>query len=862
MLKAPESKDLVGATPQTLAPLPWYDPAKVAWVEIPDVKNKVISRYAYWVEDLQGKVNAQIAGNADGTAGLHKRQAYPSPASKPLAKNEPPLNVIAMHVMDPKSGDLPVGDITQKVINGRPAMISPDSILGATAFASPLKRTPQTGLLEDPLAASLERSVSPAIRSYREQPVVPYALGIASDAAGKPKLNLNKLLSSSRTSAINDFADWVNKGLPKFDERKGGFPDNYVNTLAANAFDYVDIDNNPTIQAGSHRGIDVFPMLSEIALKVEYLGYTVSGRRLLLNWRLKLFGEFWNMTNKAVSGNASLSYEVALNHTPIGSGTTGIPFDSMALLQDTTKSKHDLKLRNGRFFGPDVRVELQPDEYRYYQFADVQCSIDVGPNNVDYKTKFLLEEKASDARGVSVLWDGVETERTNKIVRDLGDPDSRYMEFTILYPKTVGKAGIPGAGYGPYGDFTNNMGDPRMSTYFRIKRLSENSLQNLSPNRRNIRRKTIYDSDGSTKPRHYGRVLPSEWPDGGQNSPIGTFPVPSDSSFAVEPTSSTYGKPASSLANAPTRISNEGRFYSAVELGNIYDPVMWLPTYADRKGASGSGAKDTNTLLGLPIGATAMMPTSRYAWPDATFGSAASADYGGGNTLRLGRPEHEKFDVPGKHAAHLLDLFYAGDADAPAGLGADAVTVNINGNININTAEKDAIRAMAAGMLKQDTELRKVTDWAHDVTSGRYSPKSVSLEAGSPTREKAADRLAEGIIRSRPFASMKELAAAKDADDQPVFGNKMLYPDAEKLQWTDAAAEEIFARVHDASTLRSRNFRVWAIGQSISKNGSTVEVLAETRKVFTVFIDPGERKTDGAIDPLKVKPRITYEKDF
>jgi hypothetical protein len=864
-LEAPKASDLVGGDTKEMTTLPWYDPAKVAWIEVPDVTGKVVSRYAYWVEDLQSKVNAKVAGNVAGIAGVHARGVYPAPGSKPLDTKSPTLGVIAVHVIDPKSGDIPDGDLTRKVIDGRPAMISPDSVLGATALSAPLPRSKETGLLEDPLAAALERSVSPVVQAYREQPVVPYAAGISKDVAGKPKLNLNQLL---RTRAVGEFSDWVNKALPDFDKRKGGFPEDYLQTLAANAFDYADTDNDPTVAAGAYRGLDGNPMLSEIVVKLEYLGPRGVNGRLILDWRVKVFGEFWNMTNQPVSGKASLSYEVALNHEAIGEGTTGIPFDDDSMLRDPAKSTHNLTFRNGHFFGPVVPVILAPDEYKFYQFAEVRCSIDAAPNNVNYKTKFTLIEKPY-ARGLSVLWNGVETERIDKIVRDLGPVGSGEMTFTILTPKKVGKAAIPGGSYGPYPDFTNNMGDPRMARYLKNVPLSENSLKNLSPNRRNVRRSTIYNSDSAEKRLHYGRVLPSEWPDGGHNSAIGTFFQPTTIDLEIEPTATTYqNAPAAITANAPMRLTNAGRFHSAAELGNVYDPVMWTPAYVDLPGKPGSGESDT-TALNLPYEkGKASMPSARNSWPEVTAASAPSTDHGGGNTLRIGRPEHQRFDAPGWSAASLLDLFHAGDADSPAGEGAESETVSIDGQINVNTAEKDALRAMAAGMLRQDPELRRVSSWAHDVASGKLNPTTVKLDLGSPTLTKAADRIAEGIIRSRPFASMRDLSLAKveaqiaGDPDLPVFGNKAMYSQGEKIQWSDAAAEEIFARVHDAATLRSRNFRVWVIGQAVSKSGDSVQVLAESRRAFTLFADPGERKSDGSIDPAKCKPRVIYENDF
>ncbi|MEI7928830.1 MAG: hypothetical protein WCH40_09790, partial [Verrucomicrobiales bacterium] len=89
--------------------------------------------------------------------------------------------------------------------------------------------------------------------------------------------------------------------------------------------------------------------------------------------------------------------------------------------------------------------------------------------------------------------------------------------------------------------------------------------------------------------------------------------------------------------------------------------------------------------------------------------------------------------------------------------------------------------------------------------------------------------------------------------------------DANKIQWSDAAAEEVFDRLFEASTVRSRNFRVWVIGQALaptSTSNTSPEVLAEVRKNFTLFANPGERLSNGTIDPAKFKISILHENDF
>ena len=54
-----------------------------------------------------------------------------------------------------------------------------------------------------------------------------------------------------------------------------------------------------------------------------------------------------------------------------------------------------------------------------------------------------------------------------------------------------------------------------------------------------------------------------------------------------------------------------------------------------------------------------------------------------------------------------------------------------------------------------------------------------------------------------------------------------------------------------------------ALAPSLSrKKNADPEVLAESRKVFTVFADPGQRTSSGAINPKNVRLTLLHENDF
>lgn len=843
---------------------PWLDKPRVEWIPVTDSKGALVARYAYWVEDLQGKIDATTAGNDDGEGGLHTRNVWPFPAPginpEPPSTEEPKLDRVALHALDPailaatEDGD---GKLLAKVREGRPLMLSPDSMVAAVGTQAPLARD-ENGLLEDPLAAALEKSASPVIQHYDELATVPFAAGISADAAGEPKLNLNALLAKPRASAIDEFANWIDDALPNFVDRKGGFPDDYLKTLAANAFDYVDTDNDPTVVEGSYRGLDGYPLVSEFLMTFRWDDVVREDGRLLVIMEVSTFIELWNMTDQPVQGQGQVTLETKFDF-PIGANP-GISFEEQS--NDPEVASPVTVQEDGYYWHPAFEVNLRPNEFRVYT-SKIRFRIDAGSASGFVESPIQFNSSQPDGEsGCRFRWNGVMVDQSRGNTWKTG--------ATVYYPaqpRQVTRATIPGHGYAltpaNQGPFQNNMGDPRMSFYLGSRQASNLYPNNYSPNRRTIRWGSIYSGDSAAKRRHYGRVLPAEWPDGGHN-----FPYGSNSFYTTEaqisPNDPRFfnGLPTPVLEQAPMRLSNRGRFFSATELGRTYDPVMWTPAYGDLPGSPGSGTTDTAT---LNASSTPTLPTTRSSWPDVELASSVSNTYGGGNTLRIGRFEHGRFERPGLHAAHLLDLFHAGEATATDDALREGDTVRIAGHVNLNTADRDALRALAAGFLKQDPILSQTTSNSHQTTSLMAMP-TAPLRLGAPARTRIADRIAEGILESRPFASAADIASARDRDNRPVFGNREMYPQNNRIQWTDSAAEEVFARVYDASTLRSRNFRIWVIGQALAPvpAGSSAEpqVLSESKKAFTVFADPGERDADGRIDPANYRPRVIHENDF
>jgi len=384
--------------------------------------------------------------------------------------------------------------------------------------------------------------------------------------------------------------------------------------------------------------------------------------------------------------------------------------------------------------------------------------------------------------------------------------------------------------------------------------LEENAYpSNASPNRRSIRIDT-YEDDEVEKPKLYARTLPSEWPDGGHDSLVGDWTKYGKDD--VEPTHPKYNFPYDTNAkySAIQRISNRGYYMSPTELGHVFDPIMYAPTY-DNAADTAIIQSDSNR-----------MPPGQVSWPDAKNGKGSPL-YGGGNTLRIGRPEHPAFNVSGpkeNRAIGLLDLFHTGQPFSTDSALREGSLVRINGQVNVNTATRDALRAIAGGALVMDPGLSKKTSTLH-AGAPYMAPPTVPLRLDAPQKEIMADEIADAVIAGRPYPSPSRIALAKNPNGREVFGNREIYPDKENVQWTDSAAEEVFGRMFQAATVRSRNFRVWIVAQSVAPATSAsaaTEVLAEVRKVYTVMAAPGERTSEGAIVPKNMKTRILTVHDF
>jgi hypothetical protein len=316
-------------------------------------------------------------------------------------------------------------------------------------------------------------------------------------------------------------------------------------------------------------------------------------------------------------------------------------------------------------------------------------------------------------------------------------------------------------------------------------------------------------------------------------------------------------------AFAPWRISNLGRYFSVTELGNLHDPVMWTPgppTILTQNAQRFENYRNT-TLKNLPAG------------------SVPGKMWGGGNTLRIGRPEHALFDRPGMRASQWLDLFHTGftgtnlaaesgidlhatydprDHQPPAAasgplesgtqpyadlydsdLHAQGQFALVDGHLNVNSAPTAfEIETLLRGPFVS-SDIRLEEDRFDTPVYSREGDTGI-LRSG--LRPESIPMIAVGLMKARPFYSPSHLAR--------VLSGLIDRHDALPDHHNDAEAEETFARLLNTTTMSSRHFRIFTSAEIY--HHETGEVTGRSRRVHEVFLRP-LHAADGEVESSRLE---------
>ena len=678
---------------------------------------------------------------------------------------------------------------------------------------------------------------------------------------GYTKLNINNLATNSGPDPVTTIAQVITSNLStNFLARAGGLTNNnrfdYAKCIAANIVDYIDSDSTPSIQTGTagYRGCEALPLVSEVAIGIQWTNQTQGG---IFNEEFEVTPviELWNMYNKTYTGTLSFAYNCSYE---IGKGPSAGLGSSPALCLTQTPTTGSIT--------NSFSVSLEPNEYRVFIMPSRGYSVVSGIGasskplyNTNTYCRILTNAFATNMASLmcgrpgamgstnfSSFWElavgGVVYDRTTSIEEA---PRTMYCEPYVTGSSRAAGNHLPDwASHvpslrldpGPTGSLYGT-GDPRM-TWFMTNRTTANGpgIMNASgldeSGSFGYRNRIWAYSAGSGDERKGSTNRPDLWLDGGHaGSTNGPGPKPGGFYKVTDPRWTTLTN-RQSYTNQPCAFIADGPMRNITELGNIFDPIQYetavRSTFANKQ----------------PTYPTNITTTSLTNWQQ-----------GGGNTLRIGRAEHQRLaftnmygnSVPsipnmGMSSAALLDLFCLTNgtnvSGGPYSLG--------GGKINLNTAPAPVLRALAGGIL--------LTNDPAQVPANYTIPPAM------------AEAFAQGVMRFRsqyPFLTPSHLSfigtdpAWPNTNSWPinsVFGNTNTIALSAApgntfgstalmsiTEWNDQGAEEWFSKIYSLSSCQSHNYRIYVVAQLVATNssGQTNAIGPLVKKYYQIYARNG-----------------------
>ena len=632
----------------------------------------------------------------------------------------------------------------------------------------------------------------------------------------------------------------ITNNLPGFTNRAGGMDGGlYISNVAANIVDLFDTDNLPTSTGTGIRGIENYPFVNEIWDRYELANCTITTTNLTLtanyDLRITTWIELWNMSSQAVTNGTlriiyknceSLTNKIGGTNIPV-TFTQSLNYFTNVDLVFTTNPATQSNLTNCSIPANSFHMISLPT-YTSSFTTTITNSTPI-TNNTNL---VLLWRDNGNSNGYATYYasNASSLPSTLSVQTNLVDASSTTFDgiqrktntSTIHYLSPSHTVWWRGNGT-PNSDLSLGLvGDPRMSFY-----LSTSGGQTWFDHQFEAGRASWWARNTLGAGAIAYTVDLSKWPETSHNTtayPNITDPL-TNPATTMTTRAQESNKPVQIIYNqAPTNI---------IQLGQVFDPIQWRYNV-------------TANPAGVPLS-----------------GATANAASGGGNTLRIGRPEHPLFaftnfggnstpSIPnmGASAAALLDLFCLTNGTSvnggPYSLG--------GGKINLNTAPAPVLRALAGGVrLTSDPMLTGVGG------SGTNFPIPSSM----------AEAFAQGVMRFRskyPFLTPSHLCFIGTDPAWPntttwpanaVFGNTNLIAlsnvpgntftsaRVNVTAWNDQAAEEWFSKIYALSSCQSHNYRIYVVAQLVATNssGQTNAIGPLMKKYFQIYARNGSSVT-------------------
>jgi len=601
--------------------------------------------------------------------------------------------------------------------------------------------------------------------NYDRTPYVPISSSppIYPTNAGYRKLVLNNLNAGGQSI----IAARITNNFPMFTNRAGGMNANlYVNALAANIVDYADADSLATVvNVGGINavGYDSYPLITHVYDRIDY----TSGANAQLV--VTTFIQLWNPANVPTAlltgGTFRYSFNQQITYTRTDDQTV------------TSTTLSSTPLANSNFTIPNTNFSAN-------QFYITSITNTISLTNTNRFPGF-----PTNTNSVKLTNNGTLNRFTITIGGATITPAISF--FQSINTITNNVANITGSVLGLEQNFPNLKlwnADPRMLPYRGLGTAMSyadipytNTIWKSYP----ARKDPIVSGD------------PAYWLDGGAK-PVSSNSLSTNYNATTSPTPGF----SSSSDPAPCKISNFGSFTNICELGNVFDPIQWNPV----------APLNTNTIV--------TNNNINSTWTNN------STMWGGGSSLRIGRPEHSRFaftnlggtyPVPslGTSAAGLLDIFCTTNA------------YNWAGKININTAPLPVLAALAGGIT---------------VTNTCYS-------GPAPTNQMIF-AFTNGVARFRntyPFITPSQLAFISTDygttsphwtntwPNNAVFSTNPSGGLQGPTAINDQGREEWFSKIYNLTCVQSFNYRIYVVAQLTDTNGNPKG--AAMRKYYDLYLN-------------------------
>ncbi len=725
----------------------------VSWVYLTDANGNTNARFAYWVEDLGGKLDLSVVGTNTGD---------------PVARRPTGTNPAEIALWAALTNAVSAGSSGQAGDN----IIAARSNLATAATARLVSSNVATNrAFMSELAANLRHETN-------ELELIPFGLGYAD--AGRPKTNLNTVTFSALRSHID-------RNLPNFGARGGGHAAaGYLDNLTANIIDFVDADSSPTAGAG-YRGVEAIPFLNERMTRfVAEANPVLEGGQYRLRIETTEYFEFWNLHNRtSPATTVTFSYQ---NSQPLqwAGGRTNFGINTNVTISVPA-------MPPGSYFVTNAAVITN-----IFSFASAFPPATPQTNTLVGNTKTVEYEISL---GGAVYDIGSGSHYSDTFLRA-----GNLTYFSPSYPGLGSKRNIAGTSDG---DFNNSVGDPRATFYMTN---SFGPLPQIQPSWLNgntsFGGRTLQSGMGTARLSREVRI--ENWGDSGHSGAAG-----SRGSALNPPSSGLFVTNEAAFAPAFANPRTTGGLERITDLFGVFDPLQWA-----------QANQSTN------------WPIEAGAWTNINSGASPNSAFAGGHTLRIGRPDFTRFNTNGLRAAQLLDILAVSIA---TNTNSGALLNTVRGRINVNTAGTNALRALAAGVFHtNDTRL----------ASGSGAGTNFVI----PTNAVSAFVAGVSAFRSaRPFVAPSQIAQVSTSTNpsawpgSSVFGNRST---AGITAGNDAATEEWFAKVYPLTTVRSRNFLVHTVGQSLQTND--LQVLSTYASATQIYVEP-LRATNGYTTNSRVR---------